>query len=104
MRPVLSVEFDATLSTYQIQAAVGPGVEVARAAECLTRVGGGRFSYMVDQSHGDGVLTVTAGLELFSRSPTRLLVEYSYFRPVLDDPGDGFAFADNHVFQVGLRF
>jgi hypothetical protein len=56
------------------------------------------------EGHGDGVLTVTAGLELFSRSPTRLLVEYSYFRPVLDDPGDRFAFADNHMFLLGLRY
>jgi hypothetical protein len=56
------------------------------------------------EGHGDGVLAVTAGLELFSRSPTRLLVEYTYFRPVMDDPGDGFAFADNHIFQVGFRF
>jgi len=56
------------------------------------------------EGHGDGVLTVTAGLEFFSRNPTRLLVEYSYFRPVLDDPGDRFAFADNHIFLAGLRF
>lgn len=56
------------------------------------------------EGHGDGVLTVTAGLEFFSQSPTRLLLEYTYFRPVLNDPGDRFAFADNHIFQAGLRF
>jgi hypothetical protein len=56
------------------------------------------------EGHGDGVLTVSAGLEFFSRSPARLLVEYTYFRPVLDDPGDRFAFAENHIFLLGTRF
>jgi hypothetical protein len=56
------------------------------------------------EGHGDGVLTLSAGLEFFSRSPTRLLLEYTYFKPVLDDPGDRYAFADNHIFQLGMRF
>ncbi len=56
------------------------------------------------EGHGDGVLSLTAGLEFFSRNPVRLLVEYTYFKPVLDDPGDRYAFAENHIFLLGTRF
>jgi len=56
------------------------------------------------EGHGDGVLSFTAGLEFFSRNPVRLLVEYTYFDPVLDDPGDRYAFAENHIFLLGTRF
>jgi len=56
------------------------------------------------EGHGDGVLALTVGLEFFSCKPVRMLLEYTYFKPVLDDPGDRYAFADNHIFQVGTRF
>lgn len=56
------------------------------------------------EGHGDGVLTVSAGLEFFNRGPTRLFFEYNYFKPVLNDPGDRYGFADNHVLLIGLRF
>jgi hypothetical protein len=56
------------------------------------------------EGHGDGVLSFTAGLEFFSKKPVRLLVEYTWFKPVLDDPGDRFAFAENHIFLLGTRF
>jgi hypothetical protein len=56
------------------------------------------------EGHGDGVVTYSMGLEFFSSKPVRMLLEYTYFKPVLDDPGDRYGFADNHIFLVGMRF
>ncbi len=54
--------------------------------------------------YGDGMLLASLGVELFSDSAVQMLLEYSYFRPVFDDPGDNFSFVDNHIFQVGMKF
>jgi hypothetical protein len=56
------------------------------------------------EDHGDGVLTVTVGVELYSRHEDRILIEYTYFKPLLDDPGDNYSFAENHIFQIGMRY
>jgi hypothetical protein len=53
---------------------------------------------------GDGLLTAHLGLELFSSRRVQLLVEYTYWHPVRDDPGDRFSFVDNHIVMAGLRF
>ncbi|MBN2498390.1 MAG: hypothetical protein JXR96_27615 [Deltaproteobacteria bacterium] len=53
---------------------------------------------------GDGLIMLSAGLALFGGTACALYVEYSWWRPVLDDPGDRFAFADNHIFMAGVRF
>jgi len=53
---------------------------------------------------GDGVLRLTAGLEWRIRGRFALLVEYSFLPAVVDDPGDNFAFMDNHVAGFGARF
>ncbi len=53
---------------------------------------------VVEQAyHGDGVLALTAGLALWERA---ILVEYSYWTPVYNDPGDFFALIDNHVVSL----
>ncbi len=54
--------------------------------------------------HGDGVLLCSAGVELGGRRSRSYFLEYSYWRPVLDDQGDGYAFARNHMFLVGTRW
>jgi opacity protein-like surface antigen len=54
--------------------------------------------------HGDGLLMVTAGLELALTRRFAVLVEYDLWTPVVDDPGDFYAFSDNHMAFVGFRF
>jgi hypothetical protein len=47
---------------------------------------------------------VSVGLEIFGGGERSYFLEYNWWTPVLDDPGDRFAFADNHIFLAGLRF
>jgi hypothetical protein len=55
--------------------------------------------------HGDGLLLANAGLQLGrDEAPVRVLLEYDLLQPVLDDQGDGHAFATNHTAMVGLVF
>jgi hypothetical protein len=54
--------------------------------------------------YGDGVLRLTVGLEWMLNARLGFLVEYSYLAAVVDDPGDNFAFVDNHLAGLGLRF
>lgn len=51
---------------------------------------------------GDGLALGTLGVEL-KVGPLGLLGEYRYWKPVLDDPGDGFGFVDEHLFLLGVR-
>ena len=48
------------------------------------------------------MLTATAGLSIRLDDDTRLLLEYDYSHQFVDDPRDGHAFVDNHVFVVGV--
>jgi len=52
---------------------------------------------------GDGLVTLSAGVELARASGGALLVGYSYARPVVDDPGDLYKFAVSHVMSIGYR-
>jgi hypothetical protein len=61
-------------------------------------------TYAQRAGHGDGVLRLTAGLEWLVGGGFGILVEYSYLPVVVDDPGDNFAFRDNHLVGFGLRF
>ena len=52
---------------------------------------------------GDGLLMAHLGIELSRASGRALLLEYTYARPVVDDPGDLFSFTTNHFFSIGFR-
>lgn len=60
--------------------------------------------YADRKGHGDSMLMLTAGLELFTCRRVKLLLEYSFWMPIIDDPGDFFSFVDNHIFMIGMRF
>lgn len=53
---------------------------------------------------GDGTLELRFGNELRVGPRVALLAEYGYSRPVLEDPGDSYALATNHLLTVGVRF
>ena len=63
-----------------------------------------RERYADRAGHGDGALTITGGFELAVTRSFAVLAEYQYFRPVVDDPGDFYAFVDNHIIQLGFRY
>jgi hypothetical protein len=52
---------------------------------------------------GDGLAMVHLGLELARASGRALLLEYTYARPVVDDPGDFYGFGTNHFFSIGFH-
>lgn len=55
--------------------------------------------------HGDGILLGNAGVQIGrAEAPVRVLLEYDLLQPVLDDQGDGHAFATNHAAMLGLVF
>jgi len=54
--------------------------------------------------HGDGLMMLHAGFELGLTPRTALLLEYGYLRPIVEDPGDHYEFATNHLFLTGVRF
>lgn len=60
--------------------------------------------YAARAGHGDGLLMLTGGVQLWSRAPVSLLVEYSLLEPIVDDPGDFYAFSRNHLLVGGVRF
>ena len=53
---------------------------------------------------GDGVLKAQLGLDLSIVGGFGVLVEYGYWKPLQNDPGDGFQFIDDHVVALALRF
>jgi opacity protein-like surface antigen len=54
--------------------------------------------------HGDGLMMLHAGIELAITVRTALLLEYGYLRPIVEDPGDHYEFAINHLFLAGVHF
>jgi hypothetical protein len=52
---------------------------------------------------GDGLAMVHLGLELARASGRALLLEYTYARPVVDDPGDFYGFGTNHFFSIAFH-
>jgi hypothetical protein len=59
--------------------------------------------------HGDGLMMLHVGCEIgfFRRANilrSALLLEYGYLRPIVDDPGDHYDFAANHLFLAGIQF
>ncbi|HET6146642.1 MAG TPA: hypothetical protein VFH68_03865 [Polyangia bacterium] len=60
-------------------------------------------SYAPRSGTGDGLLTLHAGVELARASGRALLLEYTYARPVVSDPGDSFEFAVNQFISVAFH-
>ncbi len=60
--------------------------------------------YAERAGHGDGVLSVTAGVELAVTRTFAIMVEYDFFTPVVDDPGDFYSFVDSHLVLIGFRY
>lgn len=60
--------------------------------------------YVERKGCGDHLLTVRAGLQYRFNRYVSLLAEYGYWRPVVDDPGDGFSYLQNHIVLVGVAF
>jgi len=54
------------------------------------------------KGHGDGLLQLSSGVEVTLTRRVTAIAEYDYWHPVVDDPGDYFSFADNHMFFLGL--
>jgi hypothetical protein len=59
--------------------------------------------------HGDGLMMLHIGFELglfrrANRLRSALLLEYGYLRPIVDDPGDHYDLAANHLFLAGIQF
>lgn len=61
-------------------------------------------TYAKRAGYGDGVLRLTVGLEIAAVGRLAFLVEYSFLPAVVDDPGDSFAFVDNHLVGIGVAF
>ncbi len=60
--------------------------------------------YAERAGHGDGNLSVAVGLEVAVTRTFAILVEYDFYTPVVDDPGDFFSFVDNHLVLVGFKY
>jgi outer membrane protein W len=56
------------------------------------------------KGYGDGVIRATVGLDIPLTERVGLLVEYTFMPAVVNDPGDNFAFVDNHIGSIGVRF
>jgi hypothetical protein len=54
--------------------------------------------------HGDGLMMLHAGFEIGFLRRSTLMLEYGYLRPIVDDPGDRYTFAANHLFLTGMQF
>lgn len=60
--------------------------------------------YVERKGYGDHLLTATAGLQYRFNRYVALLLEYTFWQPVVDDPGDFFSFVQNHVVLLGVSF
>jgi hypothetical protein len=61
------------------------------------------WTYAARTGTGDGLLMAHLGVELARASGRALLLEYTYARPILDDPGDSYTFTANHFFSIGFH-
>jgi hypothetical protein len=52
---------------------------------------------------GDGLLMLHVGVELARASGRALMLEYTYARPVVDDPGDFYGFGTNQFFSLAFH-
>jgi hypothetical protein len=60
-------------------------------------------SYAPQTWTGDGLLMMHVGVELARASGRAVLFEYTYARPLVDDPGDFYGFATNQFFSVAFH-
>lgn len=62
-------------------------------------------TYAEREGHGDGVVQLTAGVQLANaRQSVALCLEYNYWHPVLNDPGDFYELVASHFVMGGVRF
>jgi hypothetical protein len=61
-------------------------------------------TYVDRQGYGDGLLRFTVGYEYKFTVRFGLLMEYSFWLPVVDDPGDFYTFIPNHMGGFGFVF
>jgi hypothetical protein len=52
---------------------------------------------------GDGLLNLHVGVELSTSTGRAVMFEYGYLRPIVNDPGDFYAFTTNHLFSIAFR-
>jgi hypothetical protein len=56
------------------------------------------------KGHGDGLLMFTVGYEHMVNVRFGVILEYRFWLPVVDDPGDHYAFIANHLGGIGFVF
>ena len=61
-------------------------------------------TYASRKGCGDGVVRFTVGTEFRFNVRFGLLLEYSFWLPVVDDPGDFYTFIPNHMGGFGFVF
>ena len=54
--------------------------------------------------HGDGLAMLHIGFEAAPTQHTAFVLEYGYLRSIVEDPGDRYEFATNHLFLTGIQF
>ncbi len=81
--------------------AVGYGFYWIFGREPMPREG---VQYAARAGHGDGLLQIAIGLKQAFNDEFALLLEYNLYKALVDDPGDGYAFTDSHLMQVGFSF
>jgi hypothetical protein len=60
--------------------------------------------YAKRAGYGDGLGRVSVGIEWEVSKPLAFVFEYDLLLPLIDDPGDNFAFITNHIVGFGIRF
>lgn len=60
--------------------------------------------YTGAEGYGDGMLKLALGFDLTAGETVGVLAEYGFWKTAQNDPGNGFAFVDNHLFTVAARF
>jgi opacity protein-like surface antigen len=63
-----------------------------------------QVDYVDREGTGDHLVTVNAGLQYRFTKIFAMQVEYNYWAPVVDDPGDFFSFVQNHIVLVGFTW
>jgi hypothetical protein len=56
------------------------------------------------EGYGDGLLKAHVGLDIGGRGGFGIAAEYGFWKPLQNDPGDGFKFLDNHVLALAWRY
>jgi hypothetical protein len=60
------------------------------------------MDYVDQKGYGDGMLMAGAGFEVRFNDHFSMALEYNYWHPLQDDPGDKFSFVPNHIVVLGI--